>query len=100
GERAATEEGFQAADVAARADRPVAVDLDVADVAGAPVGAPVDLAVEVDAAADARADLEEQQVVDRVRDAAVALPDAHDVDVVVDHDRAVVLAAEHLPDRE
>ena len=85
GQRGAAEQRLQAADVAAGADRPVRVDLDVADVAGAAVGAPVDLAVEVDAAADAGADLDEQEVVDRVGHAAVPLADRHDVHVVVDH---------------
>ena len=99
GQRGAAEQRLQAADVAARAHRPVAVDLDVPDVAGRPVGAAVHLAVEVDAAADAGADLDEQQVVDRVGHAAVPLADAHDVDVVVDHDRAAVLAGQQLAHR-
>ena len=92
-------ERLQAADVAAGADRTVAVDLDVPDVAGAAVRAPVDLAVEVDAAADAGADLHEEQVVGRVGDPAVPLADGHDVDVVVHHDRAAVLAGEQLAHR-
>nr|BFE75766.1 hypothetical protein GCM10020092_090670 [Actinoplanes digitatis] len=98
GQGGAAEERLEAARVAARAHRTVRVDLDVADVAGAAVHPAVDVAAEVDAAADARADLDEEEVVDRVRDTAVPLTDRHDVDVVVHDRRAAVLAGQRLPD--
>src|SRR5207248_903589 len=81
------------------ADRAVAVDLDVPDVPGAPVGPPVHLPVQVDPAPDARTDLDEEQVVDRVGDSAVPLADGHDVDVVVHHDGAGMVTAEQLAHR-
>ena len=48
---------------------------------------------------DAGTDLHEEQVVGGPGDSAVPLADRHDVHVVVDDDRAVVLAPEQVADR-
>jgi hypothetical protein len=62
GERAATGDGLQAAEVAATTDDVVLVgDVDVADVPGSPVGPPVDVTSGHEPASDPRADLDEHQ---------------------------------------
>ena len=61
-----------------------------------PLDAAVDLAVDDDAAADAGADLDEEEVVDRAGEPGVQLAERHDVDVVVDEDRAAEVLARAL----
>ena len=68
-ERGAAGERLEAADVAAAADdRRVVGDLDVADVAGTPLGAAMEAAVGDDPGADAGADLDDDDVVVAGRD--------------------------------
>src|SRR5690606_18647532 len=99
GQRRAAEQRLQATRVAACADRAVRIGLDVANVAGTPVGTAVRLAVEIDAATDPRTDLDEEQVVGGPGHAAEALPHGHDVHVVVHHDRTAVLPRQHVAHR-
>ena len=90
-ERAAAGQRLEAADVAAAADdRGVVDDLDVADVAGAPLRAAVEVAVRDDPRPDAGPDLDHDHVVVAGRDARAPLPEREQVHVVVHPDRGVV----------
>src|SRR5947209_4295993 len=62
GEGGSAEERLQAAGAAAGAGRPVVLDLDVPDVAGAATDTAVHAAAEEQPAADPRTDLDEQEV--------------------------------------
>ena len=66
---------------------------------GRALGAAVDPAAGDDAAADAGADLHVEQVLD-VAPVGPVLAERHDVDVVVDEDRRLVVLAEPVRDRE
>ena len=99
-DRRAAGERLETADVAAAAhDRRIVHDLDVADVAGAPLRAAMEVAVRDDPGADAGPDLDDDDVVVAGRDARAPLAEGQDVDVVVDPDRRAVAGGEPLADR-
>ena len=92
---------FEAAGLAAAAARGGVVgDVDVPDVAGRAAVAAVQPAVGDQAAADAGGHLHEEQVPAFARDAALPLPQRHQVDLVVHPDRHAVAGEEPGPDVE
>src|SRR4029079_16983292 len=96
-ERAAAGQRLEAADVAAATDDTgVVADLDVAHVAGAPLGTAMEPAVGDDPGADPGPDLHDDDVVVAGGDPGAPLPEGEDVDVVVDPDRGAMAAREPL----
>src|SRR5437667_11780841 len=99
-ERRSAGQGLETAGVAAAAnDGRVVRDLDVAHVAGTPLGTAMEPAVRDDPSPDPGPDLDHDDVVVAGRDTRPPLAQGQDVDVVVDPDGRAVPGGEPIPDR-
>src|SRR5215213_6980436 len=87
---------LQAAGVSARAEGPLGIHADVAEVPGAALSATVEAAADDDPAAYSRTDLDEDHVGDALRHPAPMLAERHHIHVVVYEDRGSVLPGERL----